>query len=159
MKHAHHAFTIDHPGRDSARHRAAGARQVLIASSKRIATIEEIETEPSLAVLLGRLEPADLILIEGWKKSLLPKLELHRHAARETHEAHDTREMPAPFLFPDDAMIFALATDDVGKDARMVSQLKPSGSFAVFALNDCLGIAEALAEAAWPLERALGQLS
>ena len=150
MKHAHHAFTIDHPGRDSARHRAAGARQVLIASSKRIASIEEIEAEPSLAVLLGRLEPADLILIEGWKKSPLPKLELHRHAA---HEA------PAPFLFPDDAMIFALATDDVEKDARMVSQLKPPGVFAVFDLNDCLGIAEALVEAAWPLERALRQLS
>lgn len=83
IKHAHHAFDIDHKGRDSYRHREAGAHQVLIASRARVAMMEELRgsEEPSLEVLLGRFDPADIVIIEGYKGESHPKIETHRHEA------------------------------------------------------------------------------
>lgn len=80
VKHAHHAFDIDQPGKDSHRHREAGARQVLISSARRWALMSEArgEPEPDLAELLARLDPVDLVLVEGYKRDRHPKIEARR---------------------------------------------------------------------------------
>ncbi|WP_367714556.1 molybdopterin-guanine dinucleotide biosynthesis protein B [Nitratireductor sp. GISD-1A_MAKvit] len=86
LKHAHHSFDIDHEGTDSFRHRMAGAREVAIVSGKRWAIMHENEREedePSLAGLLARLSPCDLVLIEGFKRGDHPKLECRRRDARD----------------------------------------------------------------------------
>ena len=83
VKHAHHATEIDHPGRDSYRHREAGAAQVIVASPVRWALLTELRgaSEPPLADLLTHLDPCDLVLIEGYKAAPHPKIETHRQAA------------------------------------------------------------------------------
>jgi molybdopterin-guanine dinucleotide biosynthesis protein MobB len=80
VKHAHHSFDVDHPGKDSHRHRIAGAREVLLASRNRFALMHELrdEDEPTLDMLLKRLSPVDLILIEGYKRDAHRKIEAHR---------------------------------------------------------------------------------
>ena len=101
IKHAHHAFDIDQPGKDSYRHRKAGAAQVLITSDRRWALMHELNgaPEPDLAAHLARLSPCDLVLVEGFKYALLPKLEIHRTANAK------------PLLFPQDPHIVAIASD------------------------------------------------
>jgi len=101
IKHAHHDFDIDRPGKDSFRHREAGAHEVLIASGYRWALMHELhdETEPSLEELCARLSPCDLVLVEGYKFSGIPKLEVHRAVT-----GH-------PLLYPNDANIIAVVTD------------------------------------------------
>ena len=101
VKHAHHATEIDHPGRDSHRHRVAGAGQVIVASPVRWALMTELRggEEPPLADLLARLDPCDLILIEGYKTAPHPKIETHRQAAG--------RDL----LAPGNATIRAIASD------------------------------------------------
>src|SRR5215469_1963467 len=83
LKHAHHAFQIDIPGKDSYEHRRAGAGEVIVASSNRWAQIRENAggPEPTLAELLRRLSPCDLVLVEGYKRDVHPKLEVHRPEA------------------------------------------------------------------------------
>lgn len=83
VKHAHHDTDTDIPGTDSYRHRAAGAREVILSSPRRWAVMHELrdEPEPPLAELLARLSPVDLVLIEGYKRSDHPKIEAHRQAA------------------------------------------------------------------------------
>src|SRR5215468_5885428 len=100
LKHAHHAFDVDQPGKDSYLHREAGASEVLVASSRRFALMHELRgaQEPSLAELLGRMAPVDLILVEGFKRDTHAKIEVHR-AANETY-----------FLRPQDQWIAPLAT-------------------------------------------------
>ncbi|NCV12366.1 MAG: molybdopterin-guanine dinucleotide biosynthesis protein B, partial [Rhodobacteraceae bacterium] len=95
IKHAHHSFDIDHPGRDSYRHRDAGARQVLLASRNRWALMHELrnEDEPSLGDLLKQLLPVDLVLIEGYKRDRHPKIEAHR------------KETGQPLIAPEDETI------------------------------------------------------
>ena len=80
VKHAHHAFDIDHPGKDSHQHREAGAEQVIVASSRRWAQIVELpeSSEPKLAELLSRIDGVDLVLVEGYKADRHPRLELRR---------------------------------------------------------------------------------
>ena len=79
VKHAHHGFDLDRQGKDSYRHRAAGAHEVLIASSRRWAILHETaDEEPGLSDLVARLEPVDLILVEGFKSHDLPRLEVFR---------------------------------------------------------------------------------
>jgi len=80
IKHAHHDFDIDKPGKDSWMHRQAGATEVLVASGRRWALMHELrgEPEPALPALLGELTAVDLVLIEGYKSSPCPKLEVHR---------------------------------------------------------------------------------
>jgi len=104
LKHAHHAFDIDRPGKDSHTHRQAGARQVLVASAHRWALMTELRgaPEPALRDLLTRLDPVDLVIVEGFKRDSHPKIEVFR-AANEK-----------PWLCPDDPMIRAVAADAPG---------------------------------------------
>ena len=83
IKHAHHAFDIDHPGKDSYLHRTAGATEVIVASARRVAHVRELNAaaEPELGELLGRMGHVDLVLVEGWKSGSHPRLELRRAAA------------------------------------------------------------------------------
>lgn len=101
IKHAHHNFDIDRPGKDSFRHREAGAQEVLIVSGQRWALMHELrnEPEPGLDALIARLSPCDLLLVEGYKFSDIPKLEIHRS------------ETGHPLLHPADANIIAVVTD------------------------------------------------
>ena len=101
IKHAHHAFDIDQPGKDSYVHRMAGAQEVLVASANRWALMHENRQgpEPTLAQLITKLSPVDLILVEGFKHDDHPKLEVHRPANGK------------PPLWPDDARIVAVASD------------------------------------------------
>ena len=101
LKHAHHSFDVDHPGKDSHRHRIAGATQVLLASRTRWALMTELRDapEPPLADLLARLDPVDLILVEGYKRDSHPKVEAFRAATGN------------PLIATDDPTIRAIATD------------------------------------------------
>lgn len=80
IKHAHHSIDLDRPGKDSWRHREAGASEVLLATSRRYILMHELraEDEPSLADLIARLTPVDLVIVEGFKGTQLPKIEVHR---------------------------------------------------------------------------------
>ncbi len=101
LKHAHHAFDVDQPGKDSWVHREAGATEVLVASSARWALMHEHRgaDEPGLDDLLGRLAPVDLVLVEGWKGAAHAKIEVHRAANGK------------PALHPGDPSIAAVASD------------------------------------------------
>ena len=101
IKHAHHDFDIDQPGKDSWRHRKAGASQVLVSSANRWALMHELNNaaEPSLAEHIARLSPCDLILVEGFKREAIPKLEIHRPA------------LCKPLLALEDDHIIAVASD------------------------------------------------
>ncbi len=103
IKHAHHDFEIDKPGKDSHRHRMAGAQEVLIASGSRWALMHEFtqQSEPSLQELCTHLAPCDLVLVEGYKHATIPKLEIQRAAAGHA------------YLFPDDPHIIAVVTDRI----------------------------------------------
>lgn len=86
VKHAHHAFDIDHPGTDSFRHRAAGATEVAIVGGSRWALMHELrgEEEPSLDAVIAQLSPCDLVLVEGYKRENHAKIEVRRREARDT---------------------------------------------------------------------------
>lgn len=101
IKHAHHAFDVDQPGKDSYRHRAAGAGEVLVTSTQRYALMHELRGAPelSLQAALSRLSPCDLVLVEGFKTAAMPKLEVYRPA------------LGKPPLHPTDPDILAVATD------------------------------------------------
>lgn len=101
IKHAHKRFDIDHPGKDSHRHREAGATEVLIASAHRLALLREFDREglPSVHELVAELSPCDWVLVEGYKHADLPKLEVWRAALGQ-----------AP-LYPHDPFVVAVATD------------------------------------------------
>lgn len=104
IKHAHHSFDIDHPGKDSHTLRKAGADEVVIASKHRIAYVRETPThqeEPSLKEMLSVIQPdaIDLVLVEGFKMADIPKLELHR------------KRLNKPYLYPQDTNIIAIAED------------------------------------------------
>ena len=103
VKHAHHSFDIDKPGKDSYVHREAGAEEVLISSANRWALMRELRgsPEPPLRELLTRLAPVDLVLIEGFKREAHPKIEIHRAAVGK------------PLLYPDDPQMVAIASDPV----------------------------------------------
>jgi molybdopterin-guanine dinucleotide biosynthesis protein MobB len=122
IKHAHHSFDVDHQGKDSFRHREAGAHEVLLASRNRWALMHEVraEEEPTLAELLEHLSPVDLVLIEGYKRDDHAKIEAHRTATGQ------------PLIARDDASVMAVASDvpHAGLDQP------------VFALDDTAEIAE-----------------
>lgn len=101
IKHAHHRFDVDQPGKDSYRHRHAGCSEVLISSSRRWALMHELRgaAEPSLQELIKHMSPCDLLLIEGFKHEKVAKLEVHRGVIDE------------PWLFPQDPHIVAVASD------------------------------------------------
>ena len=101
IKHAHHTFEVDQPGKDSYRHRHAGCAEVLVSSSRRWALVHELRAapEPGFAELVERLSPCDLVLIEGFKRERVPKLEVYRASVGES------------LLHPQDPNIVAVASD------------------------------------------------
>ena len=101
IKHAHHEFDIDTPGKDSHAHRVAGATEVLVSSARRWAVMHELRgaQEPSLMELLAHLAGVDLVLVEGFKRETHPKIEIHRPSVGK------------PLLQPDDPHIVAVASD------------------------------------------------
>ena len=101
VKHAHHGFDVDQPGKDSFAHRQAGASEVLVASSARWALMHEHRgaAEPGLAELLRHMSPVDLVLVEGFKRDSFPKLEVHRPS------------LGKPLLCVEDPQIVAIASD------------------------------------------------
>ena len=120
IKHAHHTFDVDQPGKDSYRHRHAGCSEVLVTSSKRWALMHELRgaPEPDFAQLIKRVSPCDLLLVEGFKREKLPKLEVYRASVGES------------LLHPQDPDIVAVASDQ-----RVDTRLPQ------FDLNDAPGIA------------------
>ena len=106
VKHAHHKFDIDHPGKDTYRHREAGAFEVVVASDKRLAVMREFETPVELSVhqLLAEVHPvADWVLVEGFRHSDVLKIEIWREPA--------AAEAVRPVLYPNDPFVVAVATD------------------------------------------------
>ena len=126
LKHAHHRFDVDQPGKDSYRHRTAGAHQVLLASGQRWALMTELreDEEPPLPALLSRLDPVDLVLIEGYKRDRHPKIEAVR--AENNH----------PLLARTDNTIRAVATDTPLDLQQPVFDLDDTKAIADFILKD-----------------------
>ena len=102
VKHAHHEFDVDQPGKDSWRHRHAGCTEVLVSSTKRWALMHELRGagELSLQEALAQLSPCDVVIVEGYKAAAIPKIEVHR------------RSSPTPLLHPDDPHVVAIVTDE-----------------------------------------------
>ncbi len=102
IKHAHHQFDVDQPGKDSHRHREAGCSEVLVSSSRRWALIHELrgEAEPPLTEQLKHFSPCDLVLVEGYKHDPIPRIEVHRAGG------------DRPLLHPRDPHVIAIATDE-----------------------------------------------
>jgi molybdopterin-guanine dinucleotide biosynthesis adapter protein len=128
VKHAHHAVELDSPGKDSWRHRHAGATEVLLATARRWVLIHELrdEEEPPMEQVLARLAPVDLVIIEGFKRSPHPKIEVHR-GARGT-----------PLMAREDPTIVAVASD-----VPLDDLVQP-----VFHLDDVEGIAQFILDTA-----------
>ena len=126
VKHAHHTFDVDHPGKDSHRHRIAGATEVLLASRNRFALMHELreEDEPRLEDLLTKLAPVDLILVEGYKRDAHPKVEAHR------------QETGNPLIAPGDPTIRAVASDTPLDLDRPVFDLNDTKAVADFILQE-----------------------
>ncbi len=134
LKHTHHKFDIDVPGSDTARHRAAGAAETAIVSGSRVAVIEEIDTagEPALETVAARLNPADIVLVEGYKSASIPKIEVRRAAVA-----------PEKLLAADDPYVLAIAAD-----YEVDAHGKP-----VFNLDDITGIASLIEHTLGPFKK------
>jgi len=141
IKHAHHGFDIDRPGKDSWRHREAGAAEVMLVSDQRWVLMHELRAaeqpgaqrvvEPALPSLLARLAPCDLVLVEGYKHEHLPKLEVYR------------AELGKPPLYLQDPDIVAIATDAL---APSTAEESIAQSIQRFALDDIAAIAALIAQ-------------
>ena len=131
LKHAHHGFDLDQPGKDSFFHRAAGATEVIISSAKRWAILHELREQPEwdLAALVGKMSPVDLVLVEGFKRDAFPKLEIHRIANGK------------PLIHPEDPHIVAVASDSA----------LPQAKVPVIDLDDIEAIADLLLKHAVPI--------
>jgi molybdopterin-guanine dinucleotide biosynthesis protein B len=139
VKHAHHAFDVDQPGKDSHTHRMAGATEVLVSSVNRWALVHELRgaAEPKLSDLLGKLAPVDLVIVEGFKHGAHPKLEIYRSAVGK------------PPLHTDDPHIVAVASDAPVPSARVpvvalddvdaIADLVLAHAAPIAALADCHG--------------------
>jgi len=132
LKHAHHGFDLDQPGKDSFMHRTAGATEVVISSAKRFAVLHELRDEPEwdLPELLTKFAAVDLVLVEGFKRDAFPKLEIHRTANGK------------PLIAPDDPHIVAIASDIP----------LPQAKVPVVGLDDIETIADVLLQHAIPLK-------
>ena len=137
VKHAHHDFDIDHEGKDSWRHRQAGAFEIVIASDRRLAKMREyvVEEAPTLGDLIAELTPCDWVLVEGFKHAPIPKLEVWRAATGKRAQ------------YPDDPYVIEIATD------RLDALPAPTG-LPLFELDDAEAIAGFIAanagRCAWP---------
>jgi molybdopterin-guanine dinucleotide biosynthesis protein B len=132
LKHAHHGFDLDQPGKDSFFHRTAGATEVIISSAKRWAILHELREEPewNLRSLVAKMSPVDLVLVEGFKRDAFPKLEIHRAANNK------------PLIHPEDPHIVAIASDIA----------LPQAKVPVIDLNDIETIADLLLARAIPVD-------
>ena len=126
VKHAHHEADIDRPGRDSYRHRIAGAREVMLATPARWALVHELreEKEPPLAELLAKLSPVDLVLIEGFKREGHAKIEVHRTAT-----GH-------PLIAPQNLTVRAIASDATPDTMLPLLHLDDTDTIADFILKE-----------------------
>ncbi len=133
VKHAHHAFDLDKPGKDSYVHRESGASEVFISSAKRWAQMHELRGDEELRLrdIIKRMTPVDLLIIEGFKRETHPKLEVHR------------TEVGKPLLQPEDDWIVAIASDAP----------VPKSGVPVVDLNDIEKIADVLLAEAVPVDR------
>jgi molybdopterin-guanine dinucleotide biosynthesis protein MobB len=131
LKHAHHGFDLDQPGKDSFFHRAAGATEVIISSAKRWAILHELREEPewNLRALVAKMSPVDLVLVEGFKRDAFPKLEIHRAANGKS------------LIHPEDPHVVAIASDVA----------LPQAKVPVIDLNDIEAVADLLLERAVPV--------
>jgi molybdopterin-guanine dinucleotide biosynthesis protein B len=128
MKHAHHTFDIDRPGKDSYEHRAAGASEVMVTSARRWALMHEFKgaPEPPMDELIARMNPVDLLLIEGFKAHEHDKLEVFR------------REVGKPLLCLEDARVVAVASDGEVPEASVpVIDLDDVAAIADFVIDHC----------------------
>jgi molybdopterin-guanine dinucleotide biosynthesis adapter protein len=138
LKHAHHGFDLDQPGKDSFFHRAAGATEVVISSAKRFAILHELRGEPewNLPDLVAKISPVDLVLVEGYKRDAFPKLEIHRAANGK------------PLIQPDDPHVVAIASDVPVAEAKVP----------LVDLDDIEAIADLLVKHAVPVDE-LGRVT
>lgn len=125
VKHAHHAFDLDQPGKDTFRHRQAGAQQVMLSTGARWVLMRELRgaEEPPLADLLARMDEVDLILIEGYKRDRHPKVEVHRAVT-----GH-------PLIAPRDDTVRAVACDTLVAAGVPLLDLNDTGAVADFILR------------------------
>ena len=126
LKHAHHSFDVDQPGKDSWRHRQAGAREVMVSSQNRWALMHELRgmPEPSLDGLVQRMSPVDLLLIEGFKRHPHPKIEVYRPS------------LGKPPLHPEDPFVVAVASDEMLPGLALTwLPLADAGAIAAFILG------------------------
>ena len=132
VKHAHHEFDVDQPGKDSYRHRQAGATEVLVSSDARWALMHELRGAPemSLKAAIERLLPCDIVLVEGYKSEPIPKLEVHRPSVGK------------PLIHPGDVHVVALATDEPARFANL--------RIALHSLDDVDGLATLVIARALP---------
>lgn len=140
IKHAHHSFDLDQPGKDSWAHRQAGATEVLISSERRFALMHELRgaPEPTLRDLLPRLSPVDLVIVEGYKTTSPRKIEVHR------------RGNGKPLLYPDDPAIAGIAIDGPMERGLPSVHLDDIAGVAALVRKYAIDIAEVLARE--PLE-------
>ncbi|VTZ26386.1 Molybdopterin-guanine dinucleotide biosynthesis adapter protein [Methylocella tundrae] len=138
LKHAHHGFDVDQPGKDSYAHREAGASEVLVASANRWALMHELRggDEPRLGALLAHMSPVDFVLVEGYKRDPLGKIEVHRLANGKA------------LLYPDDPSIKAFVSDAGGEGL-----LLPYAD-----LNDVEAVATLVERLAAPLDETIARL-
>ncbi len=126
LKHAHHSFDVDQPGKDSWRHRQAGAGEVMVSSQNRWALMHELRgmPEPSLDGLVQRMSPVDLLLIEGFKRHPHPKIEVYRPS------------LGKPPLHPEDPFVVAVASDEMLPGLALTwLPLADAGAIAAFILG------------------------
>jgi len=138
IKHAHHDFDVDVPGKDSWVHRQSGATEVLVSSGRRWALMHELRQapEPLLPELLAKLSRVDLVVVEGFKSGSQRKIEVHRLANGK------------PFLFPGDAAISGIATDAAVETALPVAHLDDIPAVAAMMQNAAIAVEELLARGA-----------
>lgn len=139
IKHAHHAFDVDVPGKDSHRHREAGATEVMIGSAHRWALMHELRGGPELTLdeMVARLSPVDLVIVEGFKRNPHPKIEVWRASVGK------------PMLQPDDPTIRAVVSDGTapGMTQGLTPGLTPGLSVPVLSLDDAAGVADFILKA------------
>src|SRR5665213_556265 len=135
IKHAHHAFDVDVPGKDSWVHRQSGATEVLVSSTARWALMHEVRGagEPRLPELLAKMSRVDLVVVEGFKRAPLCKIEVHRLANGKA------------LLFPDDPGIVGIATDTAVETALPVAHLDDIPAVAAMMLRSAISVADVLA--------------
>ncbi|WP_407166403.1 molybdopterin-guanine dinucleotide biosynthesis protein B [Bradyrhizobium sp. ORS 111] len=137
IKHAHHEFDVDVPGKDSWVHRQSGATEVLVSSTRRWALMHELRgaSEPRLPELLAKMARVDLVVVEGFKREAVNKIEVHRAANGK------------PLLFPDDASVVGIVSDVVVETTLPMAHLDDIEEVAELMLRSALPVADVLAMA------------